>query len=178
MKKADGIPGWVSELSSSWLVGAGTVLTLLQFIFVFIARSASNPVWEWAGWICLWSAGIFGILPIISFRKHGRVHKGKSYIHTTRLVKNGLYALVRHPQNGTAWILINFGLMLIARHWSSFVTGGLSILLAYLDTYKADERCIEKFGNAYRDYLAKVPRVNFLYGILLRLKKRMDDGEK
>jgi len=87
-------------------------------------------------------------------------------------VTHGIYALVRHPQNGTSWMLINLGLMLIVRHWSNYLTGGLSILLAYLDTHQADQRCIEKFGNDYRDYMTQVPRVNFLLGLILLIQKR------
>jgi len=40
---------------------------------------------------------IFGVLPVFEFRKKGGVKKGKSYIHTTKLVDTGIYSIVRHP---------------------------------------------------------------------------------
>ena len=38
----------------------------------------------------LFAGFIFGMLPIFEFRNKGRVVKGKSYIHTTKLVDTGI----------------------------------------------------------------------------------------
>jgi protein-S-isoprenylcysteine O-methyltransferase Ste14 len=111
-------------------------------------------------------SSIFGVLPIIVFRNKGGVKKGQSYIRTTVLVDSGLYAIVRHPQNGTAWLLINLGIMSIAQNWSSLALGLPSMALAYLDSFKADQRCIAKFGDPYRQYMQSVPRVNFVLGLI------------
>jgi protein-S-isoprenylcysteine O-methyltransferase Ste14 len=111
------------------------------------------------------------VLPILVLRKQGGVAKGQSYIRTTVLVDTGLYAVVRHPQNGTAWLLINLGILLIAQHWSSLVLGLASMALVYLDTFKADQRCIEKFGPAYIEYMQRVPKVSVVLG-LVRLALR------
>ena len=46
----------------------------------------------------IFSGLIFGMLPTVEFRKKGGVKKGKSYIHTTKLVDTGIYSIVRHPQ--------------------------------------------------------------------------------
>ena len=46
----------------------------------------------------VFSGLVFGWLPVIEFRKKGRVRKGRSYIHTTKLVDTGIYSIVRHPQ--------------------------------------------------------------------------------
>jgi protein-S-isoprenylcysteine O-methyltransferase Ste14 len=156
---------------------AGT-LTVAQIALAFLLRRPSSEALEWAGWICLWISSIFGMLPVITFRRKGGVPKGKSYIKTTILVDTGLYAIVRHPQNGTSWLLINLGIMLIAQHWTSIVLGLVSMVLVYADTFKADQYCIEKFGDAYRRYAKRVPRVNFVTGIvqliLRRRKKRVE----
>jgi hypothetical protein len=79
---------------------------------------------------------------------------------TTALVDTGIYAIVRHPQGGTAWLLINLGITLIAWHWTSMILGLVSMGLAYTDTFKSDRYCIEKFGDTYKHYMQKVPRVN------------------
>lgn len=168
----------VERIPPYWLVSSATVLTLTQFVLAFFFHGPNSDSLELLGWICLWSAGIFGVAPILTFRKHGGVKQGESYIATTRLVTRGMYAIVRHPQNGTSWMLINLGLGLIARHWSSALTGGLSMLLAYLDTYQADARCIAKFGDDYREYMSRVPRVNFVYGLVLLIRRRFTNRAK
>jgi len=147
------------------------VLTVAQIVLAFFLHQPGSEALEWAGWICLWTSAIFGVLPIITFRRKGGVAEGESYMKTTVLVDTGIYAIVRHPQGGTAWLLINLGVMLIAQHWSSVVLGLVSLVLVYADTFKTDQYCIEKFGDAYRRYMERVPRVNFVAGIV-RLARR------
>jgi len=85
------------------------------------------------------------------------VAQGESYMKTMVLVDTGIYAIARHPQGGTAWLLINLGVMLIAQHWTSVVLGLASMGLVYADALKADQYCIEKFGDAYRRYMERMP---------------------
>jgi len=147
------------------------VLTVAQIVLAFFLHQPGSEALEWAGWICLWTSGIFGMLPVITFRRKGGVAEGESYMKTTVLVDTGIYAIVRHPQGGTAWLLINLGVMLIAQHWSSVILGLASLVLVYADTFKTDQYCIEKFGDEYERYMEKVPRVNFVAGIV-RLARR------
>jgi protein-S-isoprenylcysteine O-methyltransferase Ste14 len=159
------------------LSSIASVLTVAQIVLAFFLHGPGSEGLAWTGWICVWSSGIFGILPVITFRRKGGVRKGESYMKTTALVDTGIYAIVRHPQGGTAWLLINLGVMLIAQHWTSVVLGLASMVLAYADSFKADQYCIEKFGDAYRDYIERVPRVNFVAGIV-RLVLRRRRGEQ
>jgi protein-S-isoprenylcysteine O-methyltransferase Ste14 len=154
------------NLHPYFLSSVASVLTITQIVLAFFLRQHGFEELDWVGWICLWISGIFGILPIITFRKRGGVPKDESYTKTTILVDTGIYAIVRHPQNGTAWLLINLGVMLIARHWTSVVLGLASMGLVYADTFKADQYCIRKFGDAYKRYMERVPRVNFVTGII------------
>ena len=144
---------------------AGT-LTVAQIVLAFLLRGPRSEVLKWAGWICLWTSSIFGLLPIITLRNKGGVAKGRSYTRTTVLVDSGIYAIVRHPQNCTAWLLINLGITLIAQQGASVVLGLASMVLAYVDTFKADQGCILKFGDPYRQYVQRVPRVNFVLGLI------------
>lgn len=148
------------------------VLTVAQIVLAFFLHRPGSEALEWAGWICLWTSGIFGMLPIITFHRKGGVARGESYMKTTVLVDTGIYSIVRHPQGGTAWLLINLGVMLIAQHWSSVILGLASLVLVYADTFKADRYCIEKFGDEYRRYMERVPRVNFVAGIVRLLRGR------
>ena len=157
---------WLYNLHPYLLSSIASVLTVAQFILAYFLYGDNSLVLQWVGWICLWTAGIFGTLPIITFRRKGNVPEGESYINTTTLVDSGIYAIARHPQNGTAWILISLGVMLIAWHWTSAVLGFASMGLAYADIHKADKYCIEKFGDDYKRYMERVPRVNFITGII------------
>ena len=111
-----------------------SVLTVVQLALAFILPRQSSESLEWAGWIFLWAAGILALLPIVTFRRKGRVPRGKSYMATTVLVDTDIYSIVRHPQGGTAWLWINLGLMLIARHRASAMLGLASMGLVCVDT--------------------------------------------
>ena len=154
------------------LASIAGVLTLVQIALAFSARGLGNETLEWIGWILWWTSAVFGWLPISTLRQKGGVPKGKSYVHTTALVETGIYAIVRHPQMGTAWFLMSTGLMLITQHWASVALGIPAMALVYLDLLKADQRLIEKFGDAYRRYMERVPRVNFVAGIVRLILRR------
>ena len=113
---------------------------------------------------------VFGLLPVIEFRKKGRVRKGKSYIHTTQIVDTGIYSIVRHPQYVT-FILWAIAGMLLFQHWIIIQLGIPIVPLTYIDLIRADNNAIEKFGNNYKAYMKRVPRANFLLGIMRRYRK-------
>jgi len=154
------------------LSSVASVLTVAQIALAFFFNQPGLGVLKWVGWICLWTSGVFGVLPIITFRRKGGVAKGKSYMKTTVLVDTGIYAIARHPQGGTAWLLINLGVMLVAQHWSSVILGLVSMALAYADTFNLDRSCIKKFGDDYERYMHRVPRVNFVAGIVRLLRHK------
>jgi len=118
----------------------------------------------------VFSGLVFGWLPVIEFRKKGRVRKGKNYIHTTKLVDTGIYSIVRHPQYVT-FILWAIAGMLLFQHWIVVLLGIPIVPLTYIDLIRADKDAIEKFGDDYKAYMRKVPRANFLLGIIRRFRK-------
>ena len=119
---------------------------------------------------------VFGALSVIEFRKEGRVRKGKSYVHTTKLVDTGIYSIVRHPQYVT-FILWAIAGMLLFQHWIIILLGIPIIPLTYIDLIRADKDAVEKFGDDYTAYMKKVPRANFLLGIIRWLKRRKSEPE-
>ena len=119
----------------------------------------------------VFSGIVFGMLPTVEFRKKGGVKKGKSYIHTTKLVDTGIYSIVRHPQYVT-FILWAIAGMLLFQHWIIIILGIPVIPLTYIDLIKADKDSIEKFGDDYKAYMKRVPRGNFLLGIIRLLRGR------
>ena len=171
--------GALARLHPHLLAWIWTGLLILQMILAFFfftdPRSQALRVAGWA----IWAMGtVFAILPIFALRARGGVPKGKSYMETTALVDTGIYAIARHPQGGTAGLLFSLALALIGQHWLIVVLAVVGIALVYLDTFKADEACIEKFGPQYVDYMQRVPRVNFVAGILrLLMRSRPESSE-
>jgi protein-S-isoprenylcysteine O-methyltransferase Ste14 len=124
----------------------------------------------------VFSGIFFGMLPICEFRKKGGVGNGQSYIQTTKLVDTGIYSVVRHPQYVTFMLFAIAG-MLLFQHWIVTLLGVPIMPLTYIDLIKADKEATKKFGNDYKVYMKKVPRANFILGILRRLRKaRKHDG--
>jgi protein-S-isoprenylcysteine O-methyltransferase Ste14 len=162
--------GWKNALDRlhphflSWIWSALLILAMGLAFFAsveprFLALRA-------AGW-AIWALGcVFAIVPIFTLRTRGAVPKGQSYMKTTALVDSGIYAIVRHPQGGTAGILLNLALALIGQHWLIVVLASAGAVLIYIDTFRSDGTCIEKFGEEYVRYMERVPRVNFVAGLL------------
>ena len=162
----------------SWIDSVPVVITTILFIsqiiigLHFLSNVSQIEILAFFGvGLYIFSGLFFGLLPVYEFKKKGEVEKGKSYIHTTRLVDTGIYSLVRHPQYVT-FILWAIAGMFLFQHWIVILLGIPIILLTYIDLIKADKYGIEKFGAAYRFYMKEVPRANFLLGIIRWLKKR------
>ena len=146
------------------------VLQLVLFFF-FYYNHLGIDVLAYTGWIIWVLSIIFGILPIYTFRKRGGVAKGQSYMKTTKLVDTGVYSIVRHPQY-LAGLLLIIALMLVTQHWLSITAGAIAFVTFYIDTLRVDADCIEKFGDDYKHYMERVPKLNFLLGIYKRTKHK------
>jgi len=148
-----------------WVFTAGGQL-VAAWIFYDPAASSTRIN---LGWLIIFISGIFGWLPIFTFRSRGKL-EGKSYIQTTVLVDSGVYSIVRHPQY-LAGLLINIGAVLITLHWSVIVLGILSVGMYYWGALVEEEKNINKFGESYQGYMQQVPRFNFLLGIARKISK-------
>lgn len=69
-------------------------------------------------------------------------------------------------------MLIIFSLILLSQHPISLVIGVMLITLLYLAMLDEERRNVEKFGDAYIDYMKRVPRVNLLAGFIKRMYRR------
>jgi len=145
-----------------------SLLFILQIIvgLYLLSVVSQNEILAYIGvGLYVFSGIVFGMLPTFEFRKKGEVEKGKSYIHTTKLVDTGIYSIVRHPQYMT-FIMWAIAGMLLFQHWIVILLGIPIIPLMYIDLIKADKDAVLKFGDDYRKYMQKVPRANFLLGII------------
>jgi len=120
----------------------------------------------------LWVVSAFlGWLPIYELRKKGGVPAKQSFVKTTTLVDTGIYSICRHPQF-LGGILIGFSLFLVAQHWVVAIFGILVMTIFYLGVLEGEKEALEKFGQEYQQYKEKVPRLNFIIGIIRLLKKK------
>jgi len=151
-----------------------TILFISQIVIgIYLVSGVSQiDVLAYAGvGLYAFSGLVFGGLPVFEFRRKGGVKKGESYIHTTQVVDTGIYSIVRHPQYVT-FILWAIAGMLLFQHWVVVLLGVPIFPLTYIDLIKADKDAIEKFGDDYRAYMKRVPRANFLLGILRYLRQK------
>lgn len=139
-------------------------LSQMIYGFVFADNSTISFV-EYLGVGVFLLSGIFGMAPVIMFPRKGGVKKGKSFVNTTKIVDSGIYAIMRHPQY-SSFILWAIGAMLLFQHIVVIMLGIPVIILTYYDMIQEDEHNISKFGTAYKEYMKKVPRVNFFLGII------------
>ena len=142
----------------------------LVFIFGMLGKNRVESI-VYIGIGIWWIAVILAWLPIFVFKRKGHIPEGKSFVHTTTLVDSGLYSIIRHPQY-TSGLLFSFSLILISQTW--FITGMslVVISLMYKDIIIADQHEIEKFGDAYRQYMKKVPRANLVLGIIRLIQRK------
>ena len=145
----------------------GVVLTITMISQIILAIVFYNDLsLDWLcniGWATLWISAVFGLLPILTFRKYGGVDPKKSYMRTQRLVDKGIYRIVRHPQY-VSGILISIGLCLITQHWASMLLGAANIFQLAVSAISEEGESRVKFGTAYEEYMQRVPRFNFITG--------------
>jgi len=143
-----------------------TIAFLIQIVMMFIIYNELGLSFlVYIGWIVWLLSLYFGFISFRTFKKRGDVKKGKSYIYTTKLVKDGPYAIIRHPQY-LGGILFTISITLWTQVWLSLVLSIIIIILTYQWTYSEDKNLIEKFGEDYKRYIENVPRLNPILGII------------
>jgi protein-S-isoprenylcysteine O-methyltransferase Ste14 len=141
---------------------------LLIIFFILFYNSANLEVPLYLGWGILIVGIMFLFLASRSRRKGLKSKKeGES---KGVLIESGMYAFVRHPEF-LGHMLIFVALVLIAQHWAGIVIGVTLVVLLYLAMLEEEKGNVEKFGDAYEDYMRRVPRINLVAGIIKFLKK-------
>ena len=121
----------------------------------------------------VWAIGMVLVMaPIIMFPRRGGVPGGKSFVHTTSLVDTGIYTVVRHPQYLGGILSIFVATVLFYPHWLFIILGIPGVTILYLSTRDEEKKLIERFGNDYRAYMQRVPRMNMVFGMVRLLKRQ------
>ncbi|MGB6369671.1 MAG: hypothetical protein WBF68_01375 [Atribacterota bacterium] len=63
-------------------------------------------------------------------------------------------------------------LILLSQYWLTAIIGISGMVCIYLISRQEDLRLIEKFGDDYKHYMQKVPRMNLLAGIIRQVRRR------
>jgi protein-S-isoprenylcysteine O-methyltransferase Ste14 len=158
--------GW----KSIWGVAIALMITEVA-LFIFNYHTPANELLGNLGWLILFAAAFLAVIPVFTFRKKGGVPEGESYINTTVIVDTGIYAVIRHPQY-LSFILIYLGIIMAAQKWLITTIGIPAVILIYVAIWQQDYFLIGKFGEDYKRYMEKVPRVNFLLGIIRLMQRR------
>ena len=127
----------------------------------------------YVGWLVLVLGFLFLLSSLIYFSKRGKPIEERNIMATTVLVESGPYGIVRHPQFLGAQLMI-CAAILITQHWL-FALIGVYLLLSFVLSkwvQASEEHLIAKFGDDYKHYMEKVPRMNFLLGIIRLLRRR------
>jgi len=150
-----------------------SVLMFLPIVLVFLFFNYYGlDLLMYAGWALLAFSIVIILLAGYEFQRKGRVPEGKHLISTSVLVDSGIYAVVRHPQY-LGFILLVLALVLISQHWLSVISGVIGSVLFYIDATRAEEHeNTRKFGDDYKRYMRKVPRMNFVFGVIRLLRRR------
>ncbi len=75
---------------------------------------------------------------------------------TKKIVTNGAYSIVRHPQY-LGGLLAHVGISFLLSAWYSLISTPLMVLLIFLISNKEEEELTKEFGNEYENYKKKVP---------------------
>jgi protein-S-isoprenylcysteine O-methyltransferase Ste14 len=147
---------------------AAFVAQLVLAILYYNARG-----WNWMlylGWATFVAALVLGWRARVAFQTAGDSRGGESWLRTRKVVSTGVYAVVRHPMY-LSFMAASLSLVFLSQLWLSAVLGVIAIALVYGDMRREEKSTEEKFGEEYRTYMARVPRMNFVSGIIQQMRQ-------
>jgi len=148
------------------------ILFLGQIVLCFLFFNWLNKIWLVYVGIVHFVIGflIFGGMARAAFIKEGKNLDKKAWLDTKKLVDSGIFAVVRHPIY-ISFIFYVIGLMFISQHFLSMIFG-IPIIITFYQFMRLEEKAnIKKFGEKYKQYMQRVPRINFIIGIIRVMKK-------
>ena len=163
---------------SGWL-GVMAYLTLAQIIAGVAYGTLMGPylglrIPLYIGWAIAPIGLFFMASPGIYFPKKGKPQEGKTTMDTTALVDSGTYGIVRHPQFLGSVMMMSASI-LISQHWLSAIIGIAIAVWGYTEYVTKEEKgLIIRFGDDYRRYMQKVPRLNPLLGFIRLLRGKIE----
>ena len=148
-----------------------SILSILAFpcnpLIIFnILDPHNNEALRYIGWI-FWIVGM--TLIILSYVAIF-YHKPKG------LFDNGVYGVVRHPMYLGGILSIFVATTFLYQHWIFLIIGVPGITSWYLISREEERPNIEKFGDDYKEYMQRVPRMNLPLGIVRLIRQRKKEN--
>jgi protein-S-isoprenylcysteine O-methyltransferase Ste14 len=157
-----------------WVAGIATVAT---FVADFVVERGTSGALRIAGVCLALLAPVFFVPPFFLLKRHGRVETGQSYFCTTRVVDRGVYGIVRHPQY-VGYSLVASGFAMRTQNVVSWALAAVAVAFFYLQAMGEERFCVRQLGAEYAAYMKRVPRFNFVVGLLRHLKRGSRSGSQ
>lgn len=153
------------EVKNSILMGAVGVSLFLNIIAINFFSHPTVKELTFAGWIMLGIGALLYVLSVILLRRKG----------VNSIVSSGIYGVIRHPMY-LGVMAIFFSHIFFGQNWTVAASAIVAFCCCYLTVLSDEQRNIEKFGDDYKHYMRKVPRMNIMIGVVRLLLCR--EGEK
>jgi protein-S-isoprenylcysteine O-methyltransferase Ste14 len=115
------------------------------------------------GWILYIPSAILVFGSIIELKHKGKP-KSADFTATTTFIDSGIYSFFRQPMTlGVA--IWSIALILVFQSILAVILGSVSLFCFWMSAEKESEYNIRKFGDAYKEYMKKVPMWNILKGL-------------
>jgi protein-S-isoprenylcysteine O-methyltransferase Ste14 len=150
----------------AWLASVVTVSLII--VTQFLPRGG-DPYLRGTGVLVLLLAAVFIFAPFYLLAKYGEIKDGQAHMQVRIVVDRGLYAITRHPQY-LGYILFACGFALLSQHWVAVVLAAVGATFLYLQAVREERHCLAQLGEPYEQYLRRVPRFNFILGIVRLLQ--------
>jgi protein-S-isoprenylcysteine O-methyltransferase Ste14/NAD-dependent dihydropyrimidine dehydrogenase PreA subunit len=148
----------------------GQIIAGVLYGIMFGPALGIKPLF-WLGWLLL-AAGLPFFFSIQrAFETKGKPGEGKSVMDTTVIVDTGPFGLVRHPQllGGS---MMQISSALISQHYAVVIIGVIVFAWWYRVAVEEEGKLVVRFGDDYREYMQRVPRLNPLLGLIRLVKAR------
>ena len=115
------------------------------------------------GWILYIPSAILDFGSMIELKHRGKP-KTADFTATTTFIDSGIYSLIRQPMTlGLA--IWSIALVLVFQSILTIILGLISLFCFWMSAKKESKYNIMKFGDAYKEYMEKVPMWNILNGL-------------
>jgi len=114
---------------------------------------------------------ILWIVPVIHFKKYGRIPEGGAYYESDTLVTEGIFSLLRNPQY-LSYVLVNILFALVSQH-AVIIGLALGAIFFFYRQARAEEQFLaSRYGKEYTVYCERVPRFNMVTGAVRLFSER------
>jgi protein-S-isoprenylcysteine O-methyltransferase Ste14 len=116
-----------------------------------------------AGYTIFGIGALLYILSVLTLRKKG----------VSNIVDSGIYGVIRHPMYLGAMIMF-FSHIFLGQNWIVAIGTTVALACCYLIILSDEEQNLEKYGDDYKLYMQKVPRIDFVLGIIRLLRRKRE----